>query len=97
MGQGAGNRGDANQHRPRIYIANIPYDMRWQEVKDLFKEKSTYIHIICSNYLKFCNDTLLVYFHVNHLSPIYIVYIIALCMCILNNNQKHDVNDYFSK
>jgi len=25
--------------KPRVYIANIPYDMRWQEIKDIFKEK----------------------------------------------------------
>ena len=35
-------RGGGGTQRPRIYIANIPYDMRWQEVKDLFKEKGMY-------------------------------------------------------
>ena len=44
MSPGVNNRGGATQHRPRIYIANIPYDMRWQEVKDLFKEKGNIIY-----------------------------------------------------
>ena len=23
----------------RIYVSNLPYELRWQELKDLFKEK----------------------------------------------------------
>lgn len=43
-----GNRGKRPRKEPeirapssrRVYIANIPYDAKWQDIKDLFREKS---------------------------------------------------------
>lgn len=26
-------------HRNRVFISNIPYDMKWQSIKDLMREK----------------------------------------------------------
>lgn len=28
----------------RVYISNIPYDVRWQDLKDLFRKESEWIH-----------------------------------------------------
>lgn len=30
----------------RVYISNIPYDSRWQDIKDLFRKESEYNNII---------------------------------------------------
>jgi len=26
----------------RLYVSNIPYDIRWQDLKDVFREKGTF-------------------------------------------------------
>uniref|UniRef100_A0A7N4V3G4 Myelin expression factor 2 n=1 Tax=Sarcophilus harrisii TaxID=9305 RepID=A0A7N4V3G4_SARHA len=37
-------------NRNRVFISNIPYDMKWQAIKDLMREKGNY----------FCNNPLLI-------------------------------------
>lgn len=29
-------------HRNRVFISNIPYDMKWQSIKDLMREKGNF-------------------------------------------------------
>lgn len=29
-------------HRNRVFISNIPYDMKWQAIKDLMREKGNF-------------------------------------------------------
>lgn len=36
-GGGSGDKKAA--HRNRVFISNIPYDMKWQAIKDLMREK----------------------------------------------------------
>ena len=41
-GGGGGGGGGGSRRAPperRIFVSNIPFEMKWQEVKDLFREK----------------------------------------------------------
>ena len=35
----SGEREKKTAHRNRVFISNIPYDMKWQAIKDLMREK----------------------------------------------------------
>ena len=35
----ASDRGRDRNAKVRLFVSNIPYDMRWQDLKDLFREK----------------------------------------------------------
>lgn len=37
---GSGDKKGVN--RNRVFISNIPYDMKWQAIKDLMREKGTF-------------------------------------------------------
>uniref|UniRef100_A0A3B4YJ04 Myelin expression factor 2 n=1 Tax=Seriola lalandi dorsalis TaxID=1841481 RepID=A0A3B4YJ04_SERLL len=34
-------------HRNRVFISNIPYDMKWQAIKDLMREKVHFCFCCC--------------------------------------------------
>lgn len=38
---GPGDKKAVQQRNHRVFISNIPYDMKWQEIKDLMREKGT--------------------------------------------------------
>lgn len=37
--KGAGTGEKKTLNRNRVFISNIPYDMKWQSIKDLMREK----------------------------------------------------------
>lgn len=42
-------RGSVRNDR-MVYVANIPYDVRWMELKDLVREKAGEVHILQLSY-----------------------------------------------
>lgn len=41
------DRGDRSESK-RLFVSNIPYEFRWTELKDLFKEKVSFTYILVS-------------------------------------------------
>ncbi|ESN91574.1 hypothetical protein HELRODRAFT_189732 [Helobdella robusta] len=37
--RGMADRGDKKEERVRVYVSNLPYDVKWQALKDIFKDK----------------------------------------------------------
>ena len=38
----------------RLYVSNIPYDIRWQDLKDVFREKGMLMFSYCTRYFASC-------------------------------------------
>ena len=67
-------RGDRSRGRPgggslykprtrpecRVYISNFPFDMRWQDLKDLFRTQGFFVVAILSRWIRFFADEMFV-------------------------------------
>lgn len=50
-GSGGGGGGGRSGPDSRVYVSNLPYEMKWQDVKDLFRD-----HVGESSYVELFND-----------------------------------------
>ena len=56
----------------RLYVSNIPYDIRWQDLKDMFREKGTFYVLSGLEINSFPLEPAVTAFHdhpLNHLKP----------------------------
>jgi len=38
---------DASSTKVKLHIANVPYEMKWQELKDLLRDKGAVRRLLC--------------------------------------------------
>lgn len=44
-------RAGASSAKNRVFVNNIPFECRWMEIKDLFREKGTFLYLLVVCYI----------------------------------------------